>query len=354
MHCLEIGQMYSPKINCFYFPYHNTGAHFVNWSTYYLAGKNYYLTRENNYKSLILPDQVDYQLKNFHHHRTARANGYASVIDFLGADHQNPHTDMINLYLVSPPLFEHQPTTIEEKSQGLLSENINKRHKNRVHEMSKALDYVQEHGCPVIMCRYHDDDFLSVFYNDRSPTSLIDGRCFDTIDDARNEWESVFFAEAGQYFDDNIWDRREKMALTIRPWSGIRSMDQSFNTVRPHLMYNTDDIWNDLPNVILEIIDFIGSEMQAQRWDAWLAVYNHWRRLHDQSFSRNFKLIVDSIVNNRYMSLKRYNMTFYKEVLIQHALIFHYNLNLKTWQLSRFPDNTQDLHSLLETNIHLI
>ena len=109
---------------------------------------------------------------------------------------------------------------------------------------------------------------------------------------------------------------------------------------------------NDLPKVILEILDFTGSKLQQQRWNSWLSVYDQWRSRHDQSFSRNFNKIIDSIVNNRYMSLKRYNMNFYKEVLIQHALIFHHNLNLKTWQLSQFPENTQDLHALLEPNIH--
>jgi hypothetical protein len=52
------------------------------------------------------------------------------------------------------------------------------------------------------------------------------------------------------------------------------------------------------------------------------------------------------------MSLERFNLDFYKEVIIQNALLYKQNLNLKNWQLEKFPANTQDLHKLLEPNIH--
>ena len=45
-------------------------------------------------------------------------------------------------------------------------------------------------------------------------------------------------------------------------------------------------------------------------------------------------------------------MDLWQEAIVQHILIYKYNLNLKNWQLKKFPDNTQDLHKLLETNIH--
>ena len=31
-------------------------------------------------------------------------------------------------------------------------------------------------------------------------------------------------------------------------------------------------------------------------------------------------------------------------------IIYKHNLGLKTWQLEKFPANTQDLHTLLESN----
>lgn len=71
-------------------------------------------------------------------------------------------------------------------------------------------------------------------------------------------------------------------------------------------------------------------------------------------FSRNFDNIIDAIVNNRFMSLSRYRLDLIKEALIQSALITKYNLNLMCYGLDKFPDNTQDLHSLLEPNTHII
>ena len=46
-------------------------------------------------------------------------------------------------------------------------------------------------------------------------------------------------------------------------------------------------------------------------------------------------------------------MNFYKEVMIQQALIRRHSLNLKTWQLETFPANTQELYKLLEPSLHL-
>ena len=103
---------------------------------------------------------------------------------------------------------------------------------------------------------------------------------------------------------------------------------------------------------MLEILNFIGNNIDQSRWNSWMSVHNQWRQLHAQSFSRNFTEIINAIVNNQYMSLKRYDIDFYKEVLIQHTLIFQHNLNLKTWNLTKFPDNTQDIHALLEPNFH--
>jgi hypothetical protein len=66
-------------------------------------------------------------------------------------------------------------------------------------------------------------------------------------------------------------------------------------------------------------------------------------------FEYNYKHIVESIVNNWSYPI---DLTFDQEIVIQHCLIYHYGLNLKTWQLEKFPNNTQDLHKLLEPNIH--
>jgi len=38
--------------------------------------------------------------------------------------------------------------------------------------------------------------------------------------------------------------------------------------------------------------------------------------------------------------------------MMQHALIYKHGLTLKGWGLENFPDDTKDLHQLLEPNVY--
>jgi hypothetical protein len=70
------------------------------------------------------------------------------------------------------------------------------------------------------------------------------------------------------------------------------------------------------------------------------------------NFCWNIDNICESIVNNYYLDIGAYNLDFWQEAILQHILIYKYKLNLKNWQLEKFPTNTQALHKLLEPNIH--
>ena len=52
------------------------------------------------------------------------------------------------------------------------------------------------------------------------------------------------------------------------------------------------------------------------------------------------------------MDLTRFNLDIVRESTIQHVLIYKHGLTLKSWGLEKFPNNTQDLHLLLEPNIY--
>ena len=71
--------------------------------------------------------------------------------------------------------------------------------------------------------------------------------------------------------------------------------------------------------------------------------------LFNEQFGDEFDDTMKCIVNGWYKELPE--LTFDQEVIIQHALIYKHNLNLKTWQLSKFT-NTKQLYQLLEPNIH--
>ena len=198
---------------------------------------------------------------------------------------------------------------------------------------------------------YSKCDQLNIIYNNRHPVDFKSSKEVST----QQMWETykdVFYNGIDRAFSsDYIWDQREKLALMLQ-LPKTNDYYALVNKSLPHLYYNTDDIWNDLPNVILEIIDFFGLTVTQDNLAPWQDAYNKWRQLHNNFFSRNFDSIIDAIVNKNYMSLKRYHLNFYQEALIQHELITRHNLNLKTWQLEKFPDNTLELHHLLEPNIH--
>ena len=101
-------------------------------------------------------------------------------------------------------------------------------------------------------------------------------------------------------------------------------------------------------------MDFCELPIDQARLDSWLVVYREWQQLQLNilEFTFNYQHIVDAIVNNWYYKLD--NLTFEQEIVIQHCLIYQHGLNLQTWQLEKFPDNTQQLHRLLEPNTHKI
>ena len=92
--------------------------------------------------------------------------------------------------------------------------------------------------------------------------------------------------------------------------------------------------------------------LQWDRWDHWQTVYQNWQQINYRCVKFQYELdhIVEAIVNN--WSYPLLELSFLQEVMIQHELLYKHGLNIKNWQLERFPDNTQKLHQLLEINHH--
>lgn len=274
----------------FLLPYHNSGAHFAIWSVYYLAGKTDYVPDSNQ--------------KNIH---AFKVNYYTSLDDLDGD-------------------FEI----------------------SFVKELNPSQPY------PVVAFEFTEMDIWNSLYNDRNPRSsrpwLNDS--VETIDDVHQLIQQQHFDFS---FDHDVWDQREKIALYIHHYKQLPvDLSKFIDLQRPHLLYNTDDLWNGFDIIIDEIFEFLGIELLESRRDTWLGYYHKWRPVHKQYLSRHLDQIVDAIVNNKYMSLKRFKVTLLEEALILNRLIVEHNLNLKSWELSKFPDNTQDLYKLLEPSQHKI
>jgi hypothetical protein len=181
--------------------------------------------------------------------------------------------------------------------------------------------------------------------SDASAKSLND---FDT------EFEQHFFPGIQTQFDHNIWDVREKQALTCdlsNMHKGIGSIDVDFSFL--HYWLDSHSWWFNGVEKIQQIITWLELDINPTRFQLWQPIYQSWQKIQIKNlkFQFEYQHIVDCIVNNWSYPI---DLTFKEEVIVQHCLIYQHNLNLKTWQLEKFPKNTQDLHRLLEPNIHLI
>jgi len=330
------------KINLLFLPYHNTGGHFIDWSIQYVSGIS------------KLDESIKLDVKNWHaNHQSISAFGFEDTKNTIAQMCKDSCTDQKNIYV--------NPLSMQQTTLKLFNCNLNEA---SLQQKNSAIDYIdnntrqlfkwcqQENFIPIIF-DYCDSDIYSMFYNDRF---AIDWKSnpVKSIDDNIDLFINDFFKDALMKFDGNIWDRREKIAVSYRFPTKIKNLQDYYNRSLPHLYYTTDDVWNNFPPVLLEICSILKIDVDQERFSHWMQIYQQWRNVHDPYFGRHLNRIVNAIINNEYMSLERFKLDIFKESIIQHILIKEYNLNLKNWQLEKFPRNTQDLHKLLETNFHKI
>lgn len=173
-----------------------------------------------------------------------------------------------------------------------------------------------------------------------------------STEDLVKEFDTVFFENhQSQWTTGEIWDQRERRALDIRP---LHTMEFAIDHTLPMLSVNSQDLFYLGESTIKSVMSYLDLDIDPNRLIAWRSIYNEWQQRQSSSlrFCINLDHILESIVNNWFYPLD--DLTFNQEVIIQHFLIYKYNLNLKTWQLNEFPNNTQLLHQLLEDNIHTI
>jgi hypothetical protein len=338
------------KLNFLFFPCHNTGGHFVIWSLYHLSGQTHY--EINKFKNHLNPVAAleDFKtIKNAHIHHCDRIHGFKECQQLASQPKLTDNYHVYTNFLFFPDVLVNKfNTNVVDATQEQRDHVF-----NIVHEdTQRMINYIQDYH-KLVLVDFDQGDWLNSMYNNRYPVDHNRVHIAD-YDEYMNQYESVFFPNAHTGFDqNNTWDRREKTALIFKIQPKI-DWSTMVNKQKPNALYTTDDVWNDLPNVITEMLEYLDLQLLSDRLPAWKELYNTWREKHDNHFSRCFNRIIQAIVNGEYMCLKRFNLNFYKEALIQHALITQHNLNLRTWQLEQFPTNTQDIHLLLEPNTHII
>lgn len=356
-------------VNILLVPEHNTGQHFIDWSIYFLAKQDRHLVDLNSVSGLgsqsgrwMVNNLVKFRTdnessRNFHHHKIFFADQTAIEFeDFINSiyRHNLPITTVhfgntsvwkLTDYCRSVP--DSGDLDLTEMSSKLKADF------EKCSEILIKKSQVQD-NVHLIQFEYDPIDYLNIFYNNRDPQAVGDIKV-NTQEDMYASYEKKFFNNEGTKgkFGTGVWDQREKLAINIRHYiSTPCSFSKFVDTKKPHHYYTTDDVWNDLPNVLKEILEFNNIVIDAERFATWMPVYWQWREKHDNHFSRNFNRILDAIVNDKYLDLHRFDLNFLKEVMIQYGLLEKYDLLIKGHGVESLPKNTQEIHRLLEKNFH--
>jgi hypothetical protein len=192
-------------------------------------------------------------------------------------------------------------------------------------------------------------------YRRRSPgLSFYNPKIIKVSDeDQLNEYIDYFFKDSKEKWKHltDQWDLREFLALNMP--DGFQHISPLFDLTTEH--YDIDYLeWvNSGELLVQDIFKYFEMPLDQDRFAQWNEVYQFWRTLHHNRlmFLYSFDKIITYILNNYYMDLTRFDLDIIQEAFIQRELIYKHNLNLKTFQLEKFI-NTQQLHNLLEPNIH--
>jgi hypothetical protein len=337
--------------------FRSVGCTFLDWSVLYLSGQQQYFSLKENCAMPICHDPLNTRLKNAHGHRKNCASGSVET-DIAIKKLRNCHDHIATLY----PYPLRSSSCLSKLGKSIHSvRSIDQ----RLHEQT-ALLQIEDYKKMVNTCLDQDLSVLFVEADARTIgyhwhlRSLDQGYLrqspLESEQEARQEQDDLFFADSQATWKalglSEIWDQRERMALDMRPYDTLLFPKIAFD--RPYWHINCQDLWHCTSDVVRECFKWLQLPIDSARWAQWHNVSQRWQQMQQDilRFEQNLPHILDAIVNNWYLELGQ--MTLKQEATIQHCLIYQHNLNLKTWQLEHFPDNTQKLHKLLEPNQHLV
>lgn len=343
------------KIVCITSPL-SVGCSFVDWSMHFLAGEStYYSVTEKQWVNLASPESL-FTVINAHGHKKNHSHGRQENIEFINQFRRLKNARLCSNY----PVIQHIDVVANELKldcQSLTQPEI----WQSIQQYQKE-DYLNifndsiDSGAKVVYISCQTDPATTLYFSEPRAFDrfLTQNKSPTSIADMNAEFQQLFFSQSTSTWNElnltDIWDVRERMALDLRPFA--TPVHEITDFTKNHLWINCVDLWYRGPMVIKKIMTYIDLPIDHSRYSHWTKVYAHWQQmqLDKLEFSFNINHIIDCIINNWHYELGTLSLT--QEAIIQHLLIYKHNLNLKTWQLEKFPSNTKDLHLLLEPNIH--
>lgn len=337
------------------------GCTFLEWSLHYLANQNFYFSVDSNSSIELVTNPLksfgrDVEKINAHSHQKNHPLGYDNLKYYIEKIHEKTKQsgneeflDMYSVYLGPKTTLD----IIEDLDYDIEDVSKNKQYMDNVkqscyEDFEMCIDFLHKNNIPIIYVdnsKYHFFDIrhTEAFTFSRNNTPKESKEIF-------NEYINTFFSNSIDYNSKPIWDIREIVALDIRPYDEKFKKSLGFNLPYYHIDFRM--WWADPMSSIIDIANFLEIKINNSRWEKWKDVCIQWKNNHKHYLEFYFSIdhIIDSIINGWYFKLPV--LSFSEEAIIQHILIYKHGLNLKTWELEKFPSNTQDLHKLLEHNIH--
>ena len=330
------------------------GGTFIEWSINYLSGQDQYYSVKNQKWISLLSNPVSET--NAHGHEKNHPAGFKQTVEYV--KQLEKETNITSFY----PCMLHISQAMKELNIELKDltdrQSLLQIKQLQQQDYNQLLKYCAEKNIKIV---YADLNASELMYINGGPRSL-DRLAFSPdpmlgVLDKLNENDLVFYNHVVELWQADglteIWDQRERLALCTRPLDSL-AVFFDINFSYPHCWLDIKSFWCHGDITIKKIMSYLELDIDVTRFNHWLSIYQDWKKIHYkyQEFSYNYKHIVDAIINNWYYELD--DLTFSQEVVIQHLLIYQHGLNLKTWNLTKFPNNTQELHKLLEPNIHPI
>lgn len=328
----------------------SVGCTFIDWSIHFLSGQNDFYNATTDSWLPVVTDPIT--SINSHGHLKNHPSGQKKLEEFFKTVDSLVPDRVYSAY----PMHLHANTAAAELkiSTNYLNNELTK----------KIFDYIaNDYNQLLETCWQQNAKLIFVGTNANIPfyfltvralgTRLLKPGIVNSAEAAIVEFQHVFFKESISTWNNlglcNIWDIRERRALDLRV---VSNPDKAVTNLKfPHLWIDCLNFWTRGDTLIQTIMDYVELKIIPERFESWKVIFKKWQKIQLDAlqFDYNCRHIVDAIINNWYYEI---DLTFEQEIVIQHFLIYNHNLNLKTWKLEKFPNNTQLLHQLLEPNIH--
>lgn len=335
---------------------YSVGCTFLDWSIHWLSGQDKFFSIDQNKYIDLTSDPLNFdQVSNAHNHRKNHPSGFKRTVNDIKKIQSLQTEGLFSIYpcpLTLDLCCKELAFSREELHKKYIHDQVLDFQKKDYVEMLQWL--VEQQKIPVIFVDF-DLSVVGYKWSCRSLCSVFDHETKVSVDEKQREIDNLFFPDSRRIWQDlgldNIWDQRERLALDSRPFEVDH---QDLTLPFPHLWINCQDLWFDGQRTVPETMEFLELELDRNRLEHWEDILYKWQYIQNDNlkFYRLLPQIIKATINGHYQPIPE--LTVEQESIIQHCLIYDHGLNLKTWNIEKFPDNTKELHKLLEPNTHLL